>query len=90
MIKLSLLYKATPRGSKANSSGMLCCEEGETETESGMGTGTGVGQESRIVEQNPICETERETERNPKWETEWGPEMGIGIAAENGRLGSPM
>ena len=66
MIKCSLLYKATPRGSKARSSGRRCREEGETETESGTGTGTGVGRESRIVEQNPICETERETERGPE------------------------
>ena len=35
-----------------------------------MGTGMGVGRESRIVEQNPICEMERKTEKNPKQATE--------------------
>ena len=70
MIKRCLLYKATPRGSKARSSRRRCRGEGETETESGTGTGTRVGRESRIVKRNPICETERETERDPKRETE--------------------
>ena len=74
MIKRCVLYKATPRGSKATSSGRHCRKEGETETESGTVNGTGVGREPRIVEQNPIRETEREmeleTERNPKLETE--------------------
>ena len=84
MIKRCLLYKATPRGSKARSSGRRCREGGETETESGTGTGTRVGREPRIVEQNPIRETdretERETERNPKRETgrerKWNPNRG--------------
>ena len=40
------------------------------ETESGMGTGTRVGRESRIVKRNLLCETEQETEQNPKRETE--------------------
>ena len=82
MIKRCFLCKATPRGSKARSSGRRCGEEGETETEFGMGTGTGVGLESRIVEQNLICETE--------WETERETETGIGIAAANRESGSPM
>ena len=69
MIKHCLLYKAMLHGSKVRSSERHCREEGETETESGMETGMGVGGESRIVEENPISETERGTERNPKRET---------------------
>ena len=74
MIMRCLLYKATPRGSKARCNGTRCREGGETETESGTGTGTGVGRDPWTMEQNPISEMEREmereTERNPKWETE--------------------